>query len=728
MTVRCRGLAGMLVAVAATAAAQTIPFQILVTEGQNAITVANGATLTFQSTIGQSQSAQITVTYLGTGQAAFANEPTLYGSSQFKVSVTNTLPTVLTPDSNLSMSVQFTPTSAAATNAQINLPYTETLSTGTMNEGTITISLQGTASSFVLSYAFATNQNIVPLQPGGTIPFAPTLSGTTAQATLNLTNAGSGPGSVTGISITGSAFQLEGIPLLPATIQSSATLTVLVLYTPSGIGSADTGQINITYGTGSPATINLTGSGDSPVYSLQLLNTSPPIAVSAGGTISVPNTQVGQSSSLSVQLQNTGSATGTVNTISIAGQGYALNSVPVLPQTLAVGASLTFTITFTPTQPGAANGTLIVNSETFQLNGSGLGSLLTFSYVTGGTTITLNTANDSVIFSPLAISQSEQISFDVTNSGTLPATLSNIGVGQTEGPFTISGLPPLPVTLAPNGSFQITITFTPVSLGFSNGTLVLDSTTITLVGSGTAPPALPAYTISGPNGTVAPMTQPSIGLTLSSAYPVAISGVLTLEVSGNLPGDPAVQFATGGRTVSFVIPANQTSAVFASSGTQIGIQTGTVAGTIALVPSFATQAGSVNLTPTSPASLQFSVAPAVPGLIAVEIADLSTTGFTIEVTGFTTTRILNSMTVQFTTNSGFVMPTSKFTVNLQQIATVWFESTGSQDFGGEFTISVPFTFQGSLPTGQSVVSSIASVSATITNDQGTSAALTTAIP
>lgn len=727
MMARFGGLAVLLVATGAAGLAQ-IPFQIVVTQGQNATTIANGSTVTFVSSIGQSSSAQITVTYMGTGQATFSAQPIFYGSSQFKATVTSTLPAVLVPNANLFMNVQFTPTSATATSAQINLQYVETLPSGTVNDGTIAISLQGTASSIVLSYALATNQNVVPLQSGGVIPFPATLVGTTAQAALNLTNVGSGPGNVTAISITGSAFQLQGIPLLPATIGSGANLQVSVLYTPSGNGSADTGQITITYATGSPVTINVTGSGDSPIFTLQLLNTSPPTTVSPGGTISLPNTQVGQSSSFSVRVQNTGSASGTVNTIAAAGQGFSLSDVPTLPQTLAVGASLTFTITFAPTQPGAATGTLILNSNTIQLSGSGLGSLLTFSYVAGGTTITLSGTSGSVVFSPTTISQSEQIAFQVTNSGTLPATIANIGVGQTGGPFTVSGLPPLPVTLAPNESFQIMITFTPVSLGFSDGTLVLDSTTLALVGSGTAPPALPAYTISGPSGTAAPMTQPSIGLALTSPYPVAISGVLTLQVAGTLPADPAVQFATGGRTIAFVIPANQTNAVFASLGTQIGIQTGTVASTIALIPSFATQAGSVDITPASPVTLQFAVAPAVPGLIAVQIADLTTTGFTIEVTGFTTTRILDSMTVQFTTNPGFVMQTSKFTVNLQQISTVWFGGTASQAFGGQFTISIPFTFAGSLPAGQSVVSSIASVATAITNDQGTSSTLQTALP
>ena len=702
-----------------TSSAPTFPFQLLFTEGQNGETVTNGASVTFLAPVGQSQTAQFQATYTGSGQATFSAQPGVFGSSEFSATMTSALPATLSPGANVIVTIQFKASSAAAASAEINLPYMETLANGASDTGTITLSLQGTAPSFVLSYAFQANQNVVPLQPGGVIPFPSTLVGSTAQAALNLTDTGSGAGAVTSVTVAGAAFTLQGVPLLPANVAPNATLTVQVLYAPSG-ATSDTGQITIMFSTGSPVTIVLSGNGTLALFAFQLLNTSPPTAVSPGGTIALPDTPVGQTTSLSFRVLNSGNANGTVSSISVAGQGFTLSSPPVLPQTLAAGASLTFTITFSPTQPGALSGTLIVNSATFTLSGNGLGALLTYSYVAGGTTITLSSSNNSVVFSPVAITQSEQLSLDVKNSGTLSATISNIGVGQTSGPFTISGLPPLPVTLAANSDFHITITFTPSSLGFSNGTLLFDATSIALVGSGTAPPPLPSYSLSGPSGNSPPMTQPSISLTLASPYPVDISGTLTMTVAGSLPSDPAVQFASGGRTVSFVIPANQTDAAFGSVGTQIGIQTGTVAGTITLTPSFATQAGNVDLTPNAPPSLQLTVASAAPALMALQLTNLSNTGFTIQVTGFATTRSLNSFAVQFTTASGFSMPSSQFSVDVSQISTLWFQSTASQTYGGQFTLSIPFSFQGSLPSGKSIVNVITSASVTMSNGTGTS--------
>jgi len=660
----------------------------------------------------------------------------VFGSTAFTAKLAGTLPLTLSTGGSLSIALTFSPTNATLSNAQLSLPFVEMVPPSTINTGAITLALQGTGPSFVLSYVLGTNLNVVQLQPGGNIPFPPTLVGTTSQAALDITNTGSGSGSVTGITISPGAFLLQDVPLFPQTVAAGQTLPVLVLYQPTGVNK-DTGQITITFASGDPVTINLTGSGTSPSFTYQLLNTNPPTTVSPGGAITLPSANLGQTTSVTFQVMNSGNASGTVTSITMVGQGFGLSTV-VVPQTLAPGVNLTFTVNFTPTQPGTSSGTLIINSAIFNLSGVGLGPLLTFSYPAGGTTITLGGTSNSVVFSPVEITQSEQLSLDVKNTGTLPATISNIGVQPTGGPFSLSGQPPLPVTLAPNANFQITITFKPTTLGLSNANLLFDTTTIGLQGSGTQPPPLPSYTISGPSGNGAPMTQPAIGLTLSSPYPVEISGTLTLSVTGSLPADPAVQFASGGNTVSFTIPANQTSALFGAQGTQLGLQTGTVASTITITPAFATEAGDVNLTPAPPEVLQFTVAPAAPGLIVVQVTGktaaapvagqtTSTSSFTIQVTGFTTTRSLTSAAVQFSIAKGFSMPTTQFTIDVNPIATLWFQSTASKAFGSQFTIAIPFTFQGVVPAGQSILSAISSVSVTMSNAVGSSSSITTAL-
>jgi hypothetical protein len=214
-----------------------------------------------------------------------------------------------------------------------------------------------------------------------------------------------------------------------------------------------------------------------------------------------------------------------------------------------------------------------------------------------------------------------------------------------------------------------------------------------------------------------------VSLKLATPYPVALVGTLRIGISGDLTSDPAVQFATGGRVVPFLIPANSTVATFADQGTQIHLQTGTVASTVTLTPSFATQKGDVDVTPSSPSTLQFTVAAAAPALIAITAGTQGSNTIVLNVSGYSTTRSLTSMTVQFTVAAGFNVTTSQLTVDLTQAAATWFQSSASDEFGGQFVVSVPFTFQGTAPSGQSILNSVTSVTATVSNDHGTSSSL-----
>ncbi len=466
------------------------------------------------------------------------------------------------------------------------------------------------------------------------------------------------------------------------------------------------------------ATIGIaTGQTTSSPFTYQIIQGSSTTAVSPGGTIAFAGANIGQTGSLSVRVTNAGTSSATISSINVSGQSFQLSGSLALPQVLTPNTSLLFTITFSPSQPSTYLGALSVNSDTFSLSAAGLGSRLGFSYFVNGTEIPLTSTNNSVIFSPVMVSGSTQLDFQIKNSGTLAAIISNIGVGQTNSPYSISGLSGLPLTIAPNSAVTMRITFAPTVLGFSNGTLIIDAASIALVGSGTQPPPLPTPSISGPSGTIAPMSQPRIGVSLASPYPVAISGTLTLTTSGDLP---AVQFSTGGRTVAFVIPANATDAVFGSQGTRLGLQSGTVASTITLTAAFLTQSGNVDLTPKTPPTLQFAVAPAAPVLTSIQLGNQTANGFSISITGFTTPRSLTSWNLQFTASPGVSLTTSQFKINIQQMASVWYRTVSSQTFGSLFTMTIPISISGAS-------NSIASVAVTLENEQGTSNSLSTPI-
>ena len=731
-----RWLAGRLailqMALAGICVAQQFPFQLRVSSSTSAATVANGSSIGFSAEVGQSQAARLTATYVGIGKVTVPQSPQLFGSPDFTATLGGSPPLTLNSGDSLIVDFTYRPSNASGANAQFSLPFTETISSTnppTVANSLIALTLQGTAPSFTLSYILQSDLNTIPLQPGGTVSFADTLINTTASASLNIANLGTAAGQITNVTLRGDpAFKLVGLPLFPATINPAQQLQLLIHYLPTVVGS-NSAQVQITYGAGSqPVTVNLQGNGVSPMFTYDLLQGDQTTPVTPPGPISLPDADVGSQSTVVIRVKNSGNASGTINTApGIAGAGFQLSGLPLFPQTLKPNESFAFTITFTANQPGDQTGQLLIGGDLFTLNARGLGPKLAFSYVSGGTTTALG-PNASVVFSPVAVGQSEQLDFIATNSGTTAAKISNIGIGEAKSPFSLTSVPPFPISLDPGASTQFMISFTPSTTGFSTGTLHIDTTTVPLVGSGTPPPPLPSYTFQGPSGNVSPRSQPAVHLQLASPYPLALAGVLTLSTSSDLVDDPAVQFATGGRTVPFVIPANSTDANFANQGPQIRLQTGTVANTITLTPTFVTQDGGVDVTPASPTTLQFSVGAAAPALIAVQPVNETPSSFTLNITGYSTTRTLTSASIQFTAAGTSKVGTAQVTIDLRQASAVWFQSSASQTFGGQFTVSLPFTLQGTPPSGTTLLQAIASVSATLSNEVGASNALQATLP
>ncbi len=235
----------------------------------------------------------------------------------------------------------------------------------------------------------------------------------------------------------------------------------------------------------------------------------------------------------------------------------------------------------------------------------------------------------------------------VRNTGTAPAVINSITLGAANIPFTLSDLPPLPLTLAAGASAGFTVRFAPVAVGAASATLKVDTQSFTLSGAGEPPDPLP-YQFVAPSGPQQPMQQLGVGLALEAPYPLAITGTLTLSFNSEVfSDDPAVQFATGGRKVSFTIPANSTRAVFPQNAPEIKIQTGTVAGTITLTPSFATESG-INLTPSNPPVLALTVPQGAPRLLSVALSSKTSSAITLLVSGYATNRSVTQMDFQFT--------------------------------------------------------------------------------
>jgi hypothetical protein len=307
----------------------------------------------------------------------------------------------------------------------------------------------------------------------------------------------------------------------------------------------------------------------------------------------------------------------------------------------------------------------------------------------------------------------------ITTTSISPVTLGaafSVGFGATGGTppytWTATGLPS-GVTLSSTG----TVSGTPTAVGTSSITVsVADvnglsaSETLSLT---VALPAPPNVTFTGLPATVNPATQSTSTVTFSATYPVAVTVNLTLTFAP-LSGadDPNIQFSTGGRTATLTIPAGATA-----STTSIGVQTGTVAGTITITAQLL--AGTQDITPTPPPTKTIVIAPAAPSITSVT-ATTNSTGFTVTLDGFDTTRGVTEVIFTFTAASGANLQTTSVTIPATSLFNSWYQSSASAGYGSQFSFTIPFTVTGNVQT-------ITSVTVTLVNPTGTSPSMTASL-
>jgi hypothetical protein len=471
--------------------------------------------------------------------------------------------------------------------------------------------------------------------------------------------------------------------------------------------------------------LNLTLVGEVPgivLSSIQSNGNYVPLA--NGGTLSFPATPINSNSDITLSLLNQGSAPGVINSIAIAGSSFQLLGLPPFPVTLNPGVELKITARFLPESAGAQSGSLQVglNSgiSSVSLQGTAISSYFSYQLTQGGQTSVL-VPGQAIAINPTAIGKTTSLLIQFTNQDNVPLTISSIAVNGagfafTDGPF-------LPLTLQPQQTQSITLTYSPTQVGVPTGRLLIGSDTFILGAAQSVPLALPAYEFTGSTAVNQPFQQPAIGLSLSAPYPVDLQGTLALSTETNsYAQDPAVQFSSGGTQVAFTIPAGTLQAVFPLGSQQITFQTGTVAELIVITPSFVAATGQ-DVTPATPTLLQVEIPRQAPTVLNVSLGSVSTSGFSLVVTGFSTTRSLDHLTVQFTGARGVTLPTAGVTIDVSTSATLWFQSVASQASGGFFSVEIPFTASVN-GSGSALTSGLApfisAISVSSTNEVGTS--------
>jgi hypothetical protein len=500
-----------------------------------------------------------------------------------------------------------------------------------------------------------------------------------------------------------------------AAFSNSFTLTVTAAALSLG-GSLSNGKVGVPYA----GQIAATG-GVSP-YSYAGSGLPGGLTLSAAGAITGTPTTVGQFTLSATVTDSKGATAGGRFAIIIAPADLSIvtASLPDGVVGAAYSAALTasggvppytWTVTglpagLTATAAGAIGGTpttagkFTVSATVKDASGaaSSVGASVTrsFSLTIAPTPLIISTAtapNGTVgtAYSTSFAASGGTLPYTFSASG-LPAGLSMSTAGAISGTPTAPGTATILVTVKDAAGASTSKSFT-VTIGL--------------------PPAPPLnFNIAGISDTASPLQQPRLQVALGSGYPVDVVVTLTLTFAPDSGADdPTIQFSSGGRTARITVPAGATA-----GATDVGVQTGTVAGLIAITAQLQASGQDVTPSPAPRRTIRIAAAPPVivPGTLT---AVRNSTGFTVTLTGFATDREVTQAAFVFTAAAGSSLQTTTLTVALDAMFVTYFGGSSATPFGSQFTYTQPFTVSGSAQ-------SIASVSVTLVNRIGQSTAVT----
>jgi hypothetical protein len=480
----------------------------------------SGQSLSFNNQTVGTSSSPLTSTLFNMGSAPLALSSVI-ASGDF--AETNDCGGSVPAASSCTISITFTPTVLGARTGAVTI-------TDNAGDSPQTLALSGTAI------------NPIATLSSTSLTFGNQALGTNTFQSVTLTN--TGVGQLTPVFVLGGSGDFFSTDNCQGQVQQGGNCTITIRFTPSA-GGPRTGVITVQDNAfDSPQKISASGS-----------STGPGFILSAAG-LDFPNQPQGTTSApQSVTLTNNGTAMLTINNIQASSP---FNQSNTCGSGLAVGASCTINVTFTPPTIGVFQGTLAFSDnlpaspQSIMLTGSSPGtpsvslssSSLSFGTVLEGTT----SAKQTVILS---------------NTGSAPLGISSLAVVGVDYSQTNN----CGSSVAMGTSCAIDIRFSPSSSG--NDTTRIDITdnapgsphSISLAGIGTEFLLAPAAGASTTQSVTAGQTA-SFSLTLQ---PMAgTRDTVTLSCSGTLPAgtcgaNPSLVTFTGNNAVTVTVGISTTA-------------------------------------------------------------------------------------------------------------------------------------------------------------------------
>jgi large repetitive protein len=403
--------------------------------------------------------------------------------------ITATAPLAIPPGGSVATNVTFTPAGDG--------PVAGNLVIASDAPGPITVALTGTGVAPAIA-----------VDPGS-LDHGEVRVGTSADRSITITNPGTDVLTISAITAGG---PFNPVAPTPTAIAPGASVLVTVRFTPPS-ATAFVGSLTIVSDAAtSPTTVALAGTGIEPL-----------IAVDPG-VVAFGNRRVGVAGPTKLAtVANPGTADLTIFAVMI-GAPFAIVG-PATPVVVPRGGSVAIEIAFLPTATGPFSESLTIHSDA--------GPSPSIITVTGtGTEPGLMPSTTAVGFGLVKVgTTSAPQPVRLTNTGDAPALVSAATVPP---PFALTG--PLPVSLLPGASVELSITFSPTADGEVTGQLAIASdapalAAITLAGIGGSPTVVPSST-SLELGEVAVGTlgEPQLlELTNPSTTPLEIAAITVSE-------------------------------------------------------------------------------------------------------------------------------------------------------------------------------------------------------
>jgi hypothetical protein len=308
----------------------------------------------------------------------------------------------------------------------------------------------GAYDAYVTKFAASPN---VGLSPG--LNFGNVNDGTTsAPMTITVTNTGNSNLTVTSVGISGangSDFK-ETNTCTSGSVAPQATCAINVTFTPS-IAGTENATVTVTDNApNSPETTTLTGVGEGSGPAVTLSPTSLTFPTQLVGTASTPQ---------NVTLTNTGAAVLTITSIATTGDFSQTNNCGT---SVAVNASCTISVTFTPTTINTRTGTVVVTDNA-------PASPQTVALTGIGTYVSWTPA--SLSFGTVTVGQSsapQTITF--TNNATTALTIKSVTVTGADNK-DYSQTDNCGTSLPRESSCSIIVTFTPTATGLRTANITV---------------------------------------------------------------------------------------------------------------------------------------------------------------------------------------------------------------------------------------------------------------